>query len=377
MANAPIFTPGDIVDFYEPKDGSFNIPGYGTVYLDYAYPPGAETALRGTINLINASWKFGTAAANAYDEKVQAAVEGWLDGQNTPTVSAGQVADPTIVEPGVAIPEIASTQDVMDVFDTKYLELVELLATHFTTFRDTYFPDEQNAYTAAEDWLQAAMENPLGLPAHVVTAMVQDDEARILTETARASDAVMATFAARRFPLPPGAAASAVLQLQQGAQTQLAETSRKIILASVEQLRWCVGQVMTLRQTSMNAAIEYIKALASGPDLASRLISVGYDAQSKLISAAAQFYNARTNAQELITKNRQYNVSTELEAAVKNQAAELTLIEDKLKALLAECQALAQMSTSLFNNLHVGANMSYGVSGVDTTQVSYSGTGGA
>ena len=215
---------------------------------------------------------------------------------------------------------------------------------------------------AAENWLQAAMANELGLPANVVSAMVHEDEARVLADAARASEAVLATFAARGFPLPPGAAAAAVLQVQETAQKALSETSRKIILMSVEQLRWCVDRTLTLRQLSMSSAVEYIEALASGPDMASRLVDVGYDAQSKLISAAAQFYNARTNAQELVSKAQQFNASTGLEAATRNQAAELQMIDAKLKALIAECQTLAQMATSLFNNLHTGANMGYSVS---------------
>ena len=38
-------------------------------------------------------------------------------------------------------------------------------------------------------------------------------------------------------------------------------------------------------------------------------------------------------------------------------------LEDKLKALLMECQALAQMATSLFNNVHASAGASYSVNG--------------
>jgi hypothetical protein len=367
-------TTGGVVEFYDYSGPvHINPPGLGSVTIDYAYPPGAKTALRGAVDLINATWKLGMVSVNSYEEKLAAIQTDWLDEAKTPTVSAGEVTESIITEPGVNIPANASTEDVMDLFDSKYMELVELLSARFVDFRNEYFPDEQNAYTAAEDWLQAAMANELGLPANVVAAMVQEDDARILAETARASDAVLATFAARRFPLPPGAAASAVLQLQQGAQKQRSETSRKIILASVEQLRWCVGQVLTLRKMSMDAAIEYIKALASGPDLASRLINVGYDAQSKLISAAAQFYNARTNAAELISKTRQFNVTTGLEVASKNQAAEIAMIEAKLKALLAECQVLSQVATSLFNNLRAGATMSYGMSGQDITQVTWTG----
>ena len=55
-------------------------------------------------------------------------------------------------------------------------------------------------------------------------------------------------------------------------------------------------------QVAMSSAVDYVKALASGPDVASGLINVGYDAQSKLISAASSFYNSRIAAAELVGK---------------------------------------------------------------------------
>ena len=137
-----------------------------------------------------------------------------------------------------------------------------------------------------------------------------------------------------------------------------AEAERKIVIASVEQLRWTVEKLVDLRKTAAGSAIEYIKALASGPDMASRLINFGYDAQSKLISAASQFYGVRAEVAKIANQNAQFNVSTALEAATKNQSSDLALIEDRLKALLTECQALATMATSLFNNLHASAGVS-------------------
>lgn len=233
-----------------------------------------------------------------------------------------------------------------------------MLADKFTAFRNTYFPDEQATYNAAEDWLQAALANPHGLDPSVEAQILTDDKDRVLGEAARASDTVLAQFATRRFPLPPGAAASAVLQINQKAQDEIAATSRKIVVASIEQMRWVIGQTLALRQSAMDAAVKYITALASGPEMASRLVNVGYDAQSKLISAASQFYNSRIAAAEASAKVSQFNVGTALQAAEKNQAAELTLIEDRLKALLTECQAIAQMATSLFNNVHASASVS-------------------
>lgn len=313
-------------------------------------------------DVINASWSAGGALANEYSGKITNAQSTFLDGASSPHVEAGIVSVPSIEEPLVDIPATQSAGDVISVFDTKYLELVALLSEKFSTFRASYFPDESDAYTAAEDWLKQAIADPSGLPAAVADQVWGDDQARILADKVRAQDAVIAQFAARRYPLPPDAAASAVLQIEQKAQDEIAESSRKVAIMSVEQMRFNVEKLLGLRQLAMNSALEYIKALASGPDMASKLVGVGYDAQSKLISSAAQFYNARTQAADTMSKVAQYNNSTALEAAVKNQAADLAIVEDKLKALLAEAQGLAQMATALFNNLHasVSASDSFG-----------------
>ena len=315
-------------------------------------------------DVLNAAWDRGLANQTELETKIANATAGFLDVTDPPTMTAAQVASaPTVEEPAVAIPSTASTADVMSVFDSKYLELVALLSDKFVSFRSTYFPDEQNAYGAAEDWLQAAVNNPeVGLPATVASQIWGDDQARILQDTVRAADAVVQSFAARRFPLPPGAAASAVMQIQQKAQDELAESSRKVAMMSVEQMRFVVTNLLALRQQAMGAAIDYIKALASGPEMASRLIGIGYDAQSKLISAASQFYNARTSAAELKLKANMHNADLSQEASKANLQSELTLIEDKLKALLAEAQMLAQTATSLFNNLHASTSVSASLS---------------
>ena len=328
------------------------------------FTPGALATLQYSAAVINATWNLANTKYATYEAKLEAITDqatGWLATVNAPHVTAGTVNTPSITEPAVDIPSTQSS-DVMSLFDTKYLELVTLLVDRFKLFRTTYFPDEQATYAAAEDWLQAALANPKGLPDAVVSALMTDDYDRLMAEATRASDSVMAQFATRRFPLPPGAAASAVLQIQQKAQDSVAESSRKVILASIEQLRFVVQQTLGLRQSAMDSAVKYITALASGPEMASRLIGVGYDAQSKLISAASQFYNSRIAAAELTSKVGQFNVGTALEAAGKNQAADLTLIDDRLKALLMECQALAQMVTSLLNNVHANAGTQYSVS---------------
>lgn len=309
-------------------------------------------------DIINATWNEGIGTKAEYSAKIANATSGFLDTATAPHVTAGTVAVPSIAEPTVDIPTSVSVSGIYDQWATQYLQLATWLDGKFTSFRNTYFPDESAAYTAAEDWLQAAIANPdAGLPPTVAAQIWGDDAARILSDKVRAQDAVIAQFASRRFPLPPDAAASAVLQIEQKAQDAMAESSRKVAITSVDLQKFNVEKLLSLRGLAMNAAVEYVKSLASAPEMTSRLTNIGYDAQSKLISSVSQYYNARTQAQDVMSKVAQYNNSTALQAAEKNQMSDLTLVEDKLKALLADAQAIAQMTTALFNNIHVGAQL--------------------
>ena len=150
-------------------------------------------------------------------------------------------------------------------------------------------------------------------------------------------------------------------QLDEGrlnlAVTQAADLRMKMFDVQERRLAMAVDKMLSLRQLAMTSAVAYIQALASGPEMASRLVGVGYDAQSKLISSASQFYNSRIAVAEMTNKVEQFNKGLSLEAAGKNQAADLSLIEDKIKALLTETQAIAQMATSLFNNLHASVGL--------------------
>lgn len=338
------------------KTPLYTTPG-GTTYL--VPGPGAEAIEQ----IINATWTEAQTNKAEFTAKLATALNGFLDTTASPHVAAGSVAIPSITEPAVNIPTTQSAGDVITEFGTQRLAIVAELIQKFSDFRTTYFPDESNAYVAAENWLQAAIADPSGLPATIVAQIFGDDQARILSDKTRAQDAVISQFAGRRFPLPPDVAASAVMQIEQKAQDELAESSRKIALLSVEMQKFNVEKLLGLRGVAMDSAIKYISALASGQDIASKVIGVGYDAQSKLISSAATFYNARTQAAETMSKVAQYNNSAQLEADAKNQMADLQMVENKLRALLTDCEVIGRAMTALYNNLHVGSTMSTQLAG--------------
>lgn len=329
------------------------------------FTPGAAYAIDSAAQIINAAWNLGLDQKAGFEAKVatlSADIAAILAGE-AQHITASSATLATITEPTLAIPSSIDTSTILATFDAETTALIAEFSGKVTSFLTTHFPSDQENYDAAETWLRAALANPHGLPTAVAAQLYTDEHDKHTADAARASDAVVAAFAARRFPLPPGAAASAVLQIQQKAQDLSAETGRKITIMSVEQLRWVVDKVIGLRQMAQAAALDYAKLMTQGPAIAASVTGIGYDAQTKLIGAVSSFYGARTEAAKVINAASQFNAAATQDAAIKNQAADLTLIEDRVKALMVEIQAIAQMATSLFNNVHASAGTSYSVNG--------------
>jgi len=243
------------------------------------------------------------------------------------------LAPATVVEPLVAIPSSVTAADIYAEFEEQYTELVTLLDGKFTSFRASFFPTENATYTLAENWLAAAIANPnVGLPPAIAAQIWGDDSARILADSSRAQDAIVAQFAGRRFPLPNDVASSAILQLQQKTQDLQAESSRKIAIMSVEMQKWIVEKILGLREMAMKSVVDYVKTIAMGPEIASRLVPIGYDAQSKLISAVSQYYNARTGAVGLTYKGTEKNAELAQDTNTQNLKSEMATVEHWVKA---------------------------------------------
>lgn len=330
------------------------------------YTPGAETALHAAVDVINETWTQANDKLATFETKIAAITNlttGWLALTAAPQITGGAATTPTVVEPAVTIPTNIDTSMIYADYATQYNALRALMISDLPKIFTDYFPNNGTTYAAAETWVQGAMNNPnYGLPAAVQAQLMSDALALVASDKLRAQDAVIQQFAARRFPLPSGQAASAILQIEQKAQDAMAEAGRKITLQAIDMMKFAIEKAMSMRQLAMGTAMDYIKAQVSAPNEASKVIGVGIDAQSKLISAVSSYYNARIAAGELVAKVSEFNVGTALTVSEKNQAANLAMIENRLKALLVEVQTFGQMATAMFNNLHANAGTSYGVS---------------
>jgi len=318
---------------------------------------------------VNSTWALGLDNRTNVMDKITAIVADLQDTLNTPTMTAASVTPASVEEPLVDIPSSVTSADIYAEFEAQYTELIVKFEAMRAAFITEKFPTEQTTYMLGENWISAAMANPnVGLPPTVAAQIFGDDAARILTDADRASDAVMSQFAARGFPLPPDAALSAVLQIQQKAQDLTAESSRKIAIASVEMQKWLVEKILSLRDMALKSILDYVKVSSLGPDIASKLVPVGYDAQAKLISAVSAYYNARTGAKELTFKGAQHNADMIQDAAAQNLKSEMMMVTEWVKAILTEVQTMSQMATALFNNIH--AQTSLGVNNSKTVSQS-------
>ena len=284
---------------------------------------------------------------------------GAVDPTDPPTAAAGTVSVPVIDEPLVNIPADATVVDVFDTFTQEYLELATWLVAQFTDYLADNAPNDAASYAAAGTWLTDALGNPeVGLPPGVADQIWTDDRDRITSDGARAQADVLDMFASKRFPLPPGAAANATIKIQQKTQDAVAESSRKVAMVSVELQKWTVEKLVMMHDAVMKNAVEYVRAIASGPDMISRVVGIGYDAQQKLISAVASFYNARTQAQDVMSKVAQYNNSITFDASKANQSGELSVLDKVVALRNAAMQGATDYSKALASAPDIISKMS-------------------
>lgn len=309
--------------------------------------------------VINAAWDL----ANIKDANFQTAIanaNSYINTINPPSMTPASVSSPTVAEPSILIPSTIDTSSILAEYGTEYQALIQLLEGKFTAFRATHFPNESTVYSTAESWIKDAINNPnVALPPAVAIAIYGDDAARILSDASRATDEAMESFAARRFPLPPGAAASMVLQIQQKAQEELAKSSRAVAMKALEMMQFAIQSAMKLRDDAMRDCLEYIKALATAPDISSRVIGVGYDAQTKLISSVSSLLAARAEVAKLSYTADQHNADLSQDAAKENLHSKQQTIEQRVKTLLSEAELMAREAAALLNNLHVSSGTSF------------------
>lgn len=214
---------------------------------------------------------------------------------------------PSADEPPIYIPTTLEETDPFWRFETEKANLTQWLADLFNNFFNTYYPLSSDAFDEAMAWLVNTITNGgTGIPAAVEDQIWQRHRDKIQRSSMQAQNAAYADFSARGFSLPPGALAAQLDQLKTEGILKLAEASRdtaiKQVEIEIENIKFAVTLAIESRLKALAAAADYIKAMALGPEIASKLVDKTQDGQARLIAATADFYRARLSRDELSYK---------------------------------------------------------------------------
>lgn len=268
--------------------------------------------------------------------------------------------EPANVEPPMNIPRTATGVDGA-LYGTTYDQIIHDLSDSFARFFVDYFPNECDYLEKAQAQLCEILNGGTGIPAHVEDQIWQRDRARVLNEVQRATDETLATFAARGFAVPPGAATHAIYLNQVESQNKIAQQSRDVAIKHVEilmeNIRFAIQNALDYRIKAIQAAGDYIKTLAVGPEIAVRLATSAANAQAQLISAASSYYRNRIAVEELKLDVHKFNAGTKNEIGM----TELREFSNRLKAradvLASAAQAAGNQAASALNAVHASAGV--------------------
>lgn len=296
-----------------------------------------------------------------------------VDTYATQAISAASATAPTLT--GITVPSVDTTVDEAAVSALRTdlagemgagaATLISELATMYTGFLANNFPWDDE-YAAAKAWVSKALtQGGTGLSAFVEDQIWQRERDRLQDEALQGEEEVAAQWAARRYPLPPGAAAHQILLVRQNLRDNLAKSSREVAIKQaemeLENVRFALSTAIDVRKASIQASLDYMARMTFGYTFPAEKVVQSAQAAAALEQAMTSYYQAQLGLKELVLKNAMgvYEVQTQF---VKDKAQiELGYLKEKVGAITNAMQAISVQAAATLNALHA----STGFTGTD------------
>jgi hypothetical protein len=181
------------------------------------------------------------------------------------------------------------------------------------------------------------------------------DKDRVLGEASRAEQDILVGFSNKRFTLPPGAAMAALARVRKESADRLAGNSRDIAIQQatfeIENVRIAVTQALGLRTSAIQAAGDYVRTLALGPQTGATVATALLDVQARTAQTLASFYSAEVSAAELPLKAALSNAEMLQRTSEANQRAGIEAMNQRVQATIAAAQSLGTQAAAALNGL--------------------------
>ncbi len=326
--------------------------------MSFSYS-GPSTSAAFVAGVFNDAW--GLATDRAMEAKDWAS-----DAISRASSPAAISATPQVVAPAMPSAPLMDTpikiSEAQSLFDANLHNVRDKLVSDFSDFLSEYFGSLPE-FDAAQAWLQKALTTGgTGLAPVIEQQLFERERSRILNEAARSEDEILVTWSARRFPIPPGAATAQLTRLRKETDDKIASAAREVAVQQatmeIENVRFAVGQAVTLRISAISAAGEYIRTLAMAPQVARQLTTGLVDVQARIASTLTSFYQAQIAAAEVPLRAQTTNAELLQRTAEANQRSAVEAMTQRVQATLAAAQSLGTQAAAALNSLHAQTGIS-------------------
>lgn len=242
----------------------------------------------------------------------------------------------------------------------KKINKQEEIGNAIATFSAQYLPVESAAVKAYEVAIELATGKILS-PA-MEAAIWQRDRERLLIDAQRSRGDFMATFAARGFPLPPGAAAHAIRLFDADLHGKIAAQSREVSIKQAELLmenaRIGVEKLVQIQQSGVSLIGDYLKTYLTVTNSEQEIEKLILDKTFQLWGLQKEVFDAERGIEEYYAEQILKFTGTKIDTALKLTDWGQKARQDVANTMQQQLRALGDMSSAAYNAVHASASVS-------------------
>jgi len=277
------------------------------------------------------------------------------------SVNAGFYLTPPTSDAGFSVdaiePAIPTAADSTIVYETELAKLIALLSNELAGFFNTYYPLASDAFDEATTWLVNTITNGgTGINASIEDQAWQRGRERLVADGRRVESQISTGYAAKGYFFPSGSMLKKIEQsrYEQAANSGIASTSiaTKQLEIEIETIKFAIGKALESRSMAMQAAADYIRAVATAPASAVRVSELNTDVQAKMMSAAANWYGTRLERDKIVLSSKLAEMESR-DAIYKHRRENATQNDEvKVRALASAADVFARTASAALSSLN-------------------------
>jgi len=202
---------------------------------------------------------------------------------------------------------------------------------------------------------------PYGLPIAIEEALHNRTNDRESQEMVRAESDIVATFASRGFPMPPGMAMKAMQEVHEKAYANKANTNREIAIdqakRGVEATQKYIEIFRTVQQQAQDSFMDYVKVCVDAKSRSTDDMNSLIDAVVKLRSSVVGLYNYIDQEKRVFLDETIAEYDLKFKAERIDLDAFRSRIDGQINATISAAQSMGQLAAAALGSQNTMASL--------------------